>query len=291
MPMIREDGKTERQMTARPPAWLGGQTSRPATSGSGGNGNGNGGTVPAWLQAIRNRLNNDPLMATTSLGGGNAMVPNFNTQASITQGQQTYAQNNPTPNVVAAPAPIRTQNQAPAWMQAISNRVNTSPYLSPAGGFGNTQPVPNFYSPTNDGNQRNPNEQGTTEQGTSTQGTNSFIGSGGEAVLGSNGSQAYFPWTPAGVNTFIGAGGQAVRGPQAYQTIGNFQSGDVNGGSQAGGGGGGSGGFGSNYGGNWRRGGGGGGGGGYGYGNNYDSPAWLKNDPQYMNLYSLNWKG
>lgn len=287
--MIREDGRTEKQAQARPavqkpPAWLGRPATRPTTQTGGGGGNGEGDKGNAlsnlW-QTITNRLNDSPYIAPTSMGG-NAPIPNFNTPQSIAQGQQTYAQNNNIPRAVAAPTP--GQFQTPAWISTIQNRLNNSPFIRPTSLGGGNAIVPNFYDPTNDGNQRNPDEQGVTTQGTPTQGVNSFIGAGGDAVVGPNGF-GYTPWAPSGVNTFVGAGGQAVRGPQAYPTIGNFQSGDRNGGVVAGGGNGS--GFGSSYGGNWRRGGGGGGGGGYGY----DTPAWLSNDPAYMNLYSWNYKG
>ena len=280
MPMIREDGKTERQVLAgqrggrgvpitRPPAWLGN------TTGNGGFGQAGAGGNATTLRDRWSRLNE--LGTPSGIGGGSTPVPNFNTPASIAQGQQAYAQDHNIPAAISAPTP--GMNQIPAWLRVIQSRINNSPYLAPTGLGGGNALVPNFNTPTSiaqgqdDGNVYNPALLGITPQGTPTMGVNSFIGQGGDAVRGPN-QQAYTPWMPAGVNTFIGAGGQAVRGPMGQAVPVADAGGGI--------------GFGTNYYGNWRKGGGGGGYGGGGYSDYGDAPAWMN---PYMNLYSLNWKG
>jgi len=286
--MIREDGKREVVRTTqalqtrtpavqKPPAWLG------KTEVNKGERDNTPAPAPSLWDTIRNRLNNSEIFGATSLGGGNAPVPNFNTQQSFNaaDARRRVAVMDRTSLARDAVTTV------PAWMQTAQTALNSPNFGVTSLGGGNA-PVPNFNTPrsitqgqqnyqqNNDGNVYNNNESGVTPQGTPTFGTDSFIGGGGDAVIGPN-QNAYTPWTPL-TSTFLAANNQAVRyaEPMAY--------------AQPNTGGGGSGGSGYGFGTKYKGWGGGGGGGGWGDGGG-DRPAWLSNDPQYMNLYSWNYKG
>jgi len=199
------------------------------------------------------------------MGGGNAIVPNFNTQNNT-----AFRPSNPT--LSAVPTPSRAV-QIPAWMTARPAYPGYGPQQTPANinpGMPGT-PTSSFLAA--DGDVAQGINGGAMQTSIP---TGSVLAADGQAVLGPNGSQAYWPWMPAGVNTFIAAGGQAVRGPE----------GSIDPSMDTGYGGGG-GGFGTSY----RGWGGRGGRGGGGWGDYGSSPAWTTNDPAYMNLYSWNYKG
>lgn len=254
MPMIREDGRTERQARVlKTPAWLG-RNPNPNPFGQAGA----GGTATSVQQQ------------NAQANYGTAYDRNYYEDMAAMEDKRQldtaspYYQppRNPTP--VNAPVPNQPSNR-PAWM------TGPSIYVPPGLSAGQRDEVQNQANVA-------PNI-GLTPQGTPNMGANSFISQGGDAVIGPN-QMAYTPWMQ-GVNTFIGAGGQAVRGPDG--------SGIPIAAPTGAGEGTGSGGFGSSYYGNWRRGGGGGrGGGGYGYTDYGDAPAWFN---PYMNLYSWNYRG
>jgi len=275
--------------------------------------------VPAWLSGggagggVTPRSPFDKLneLGTPSgLGGGNAIVPNFNTPASIAQGQAQYQ---------AAPA-------TPAWMQSYMNLFSGVGGIgSPTGLGGGVTSVPNFNTPASISQgqafhranvmERTANRDDviprtrvfnprTGQEGLSYQAPawakdplqsyiDLFAGVGGIGMpTGLGGGNAIVPnFTQAPIlsedvrqyapRENVGSlprpfvrehvTPQMARGPQRYVSpLPETDYVDP---------------FGTRYGGNWTRYRQDGGGGGYGGG---DYPQWLKD--MYDNLYSLNWR-
>lgn len=174
---------------------------------------------PSWWQQIKNRLNQ--LGAPTGLGGG-LNVPKIQTTTSVNpQGASSRPPKRPawltglqsqlsSIPVGGAPSPLQSTS-LPAWLTP-KPPINTGYQHATSPDQYNAAPPQPLLTSSFIGGGGNA-VLGTNQQATSPIiPTSSVIGGGGQYVIGSN-QQGYQINRPIGSTTFQGAGGEAVRGP------------------------------------------------------------------------------
>jgi hypothetical protein len=162
---------------------------------------------PSWWQKLKNKLSQ--LGTPAGLGGG-LQVPKIPTTTTTTKPPKPWWQQLGNIPVGGTPSPLQSTS-LPAWLQPKPPANTGYQTFAPADKYNAApaQPLPTSSFIGGGGNA----VLGANQQAVSPIiPTSSVIGGGGQYVLGPN-QKGYLRDRPIGSTTFLGAGGEAVRGP------------------------------------------------------------------------------